>query len=976
MRTRKWLRGFLDLGATRDEENIAAASIELQEDTVLSALNILDTEPGVLLADEVGMGKTYEALGLLACVMESNPDARCIVVTPRPVLNQQWYRVANRFRDKGLYFFGPDALAKVDRIVDLPDACRKHSVVFAPINIFTSERSSWERGALLRLWFQTRCLAGPTRGAIRRRIEDADLQLQDDSYNSIIGRPVESFATPPEEAFRRPDGDGDPGLDDLFDQGLDAFLSKWAVQRALSRARYYLIASVLPRFDLLVVDEAHKFKNPWTVQSRAISQILNRHFEKALFLTATPFQLGVSELRRVFEIFGRARTVRTGFQNHVDELFEGIRSYQESYNQFESAWKYVDERQARAFAEWYEAARDLPSPGFESVDDPNVLSLAHTALELRRLKGSQVERGFRRWTVRSLKPGKQERRAERQHVVSSSNQATIPILLYQRLIEERQRSGRQTHIAAAQTNIASSFEATRQGALLTDTDRSVKVRAYQELVHQVLDLSMGCHPKIEEVVGEIFQAGQGSEKVLVFCERIATIQALKTRLQDRWMEHQLQLWRRVYSNGTQESIFGISTEGQRKLGEFQKLALRFTKAQDQLTLTLRESYPFTLFVPRDEDDLPKALWSSRDDILQEANRILGVQLTSGTSALRTDYRIARRCIDQAVARWFEKNRPNVFRHWDDVSPKANLPESLLHKDYIHIGLDGIEDPEEREMRGKADTSPQWAISDSVFKAVLRRGRPSIWFPFRERLAGFTPEMRVLIVDAVRFYLTRREVPFLLELLRNAGGRHATSAKIRRTLEGWWKKPACHWRVEVREFLEYMPRLGTSEQREVLDDALKEGHFVQSTLDAGSRSRRQNAFNTPFYPMVLIGNQTMQEGLDLHRSCRRVIHHDLRWNPADIEQRTGRVDRHGSLSEKIQATSPGEDWQIHISYPLLDRSSDPHQYRVVKEREKWLNFLLGRPPEAGVDDLDGEAWIPLPRLLAEDLRVNLAPERSK
>ena len=46
-------------------------------------------------------------------------------------------------------------------------------------------------------------------------------------------------------------------------------------------------------------------------------------------------------------------------------------------------------------------------------------------------------------------------------------------------------------------------------------------------------------------------------------------------------------------------------------------------------------------------------------------------------------------------------------------------------------------------------------------------------------------------------------------------------------------------------------------------------------------------------MVLIANEVMQEGLDLHRSCRRVVHHDLPWNPAQLEQRVGRVDRLGS-----------------------------------------------------------------------------------
>ena len=973
MRTKQWLRGFLRLDATREQENIAQASIDLQEDTVLAALELLDRESGVLLADEVGMGKTYQALGLLACMLEGKKDARCIVVTPRPVLNEQWLRVANRFRDMGFYPFPEGSIAKIDHLVDLPAACQEHAVVFTPINVFTSSRSYWERGALLRIWFQQRHLPGPTRAAIRRRLEDGDLQVKE--HNWFLKKRVESFTSPSEATFRRIDGDGDAGLDNLLDQGIDAFRNKWAVQRAFSRARYHLVGSLLPNFDLVVVDEAHKLKNPWTVQSQAVSLVLNRRFDKAVFLTATPFQLGVSELRRVFEIFGRARAVRSGFAADVEDLFDGIRSYQDAYNRFEAAWKFVDEDQASSFSSWYDENRDRPDMDFDSVEDPNVLSLARMAVELRHLKESRVERGFRRWTIRNLKPGKRERRNEIPVPLPPTDRSMIPILLYQRLLEARARSGRQTHIAAAQTNIASSFQAARGGALLSDEHGTAEVREYQNIVRQVLEHNTEQHPKVERVVDEIFQAGDRDEKSLVFCERNATIRALRERVEAQWMDRQLRLWRKHYRKATPEGIFGISSGEGRILGEFQKLANRFTKAQDSLTLGLRESYPFTLFVPPGESNLPADLWKEKESLLEDANQILSAQLTSGTSATRPDYRIARRCIDQAVARWFEKNRPEVFDCWDDISPKKGLARALLASDFMYIGLDGVADPEEVEMRGRADTPPQWTISDTIFSAVLSRGRPSIWFPFREKLARFEPALRVLIVDAVRFYLTRREVPFLVELRGKARKTGATSLMIRNKLESNWNDPAWAWKQKVEEFLDYLPRLGPTEQKEVLDDALREGRFVQTTLDAGSRTRRQNAFNTPFYPMVLLGNQTMQEGLDLHRSCRRVVHHDLRWNPADLEQRTGRVDRHGSLSEKLQATPPGEDWQIHVHYPLLERSSDPRQYHVVKEREKWLNFLLGRPPEAGIDDSNYAGWIPLPVALAEDLRVDLSPDRA-
>ena len=76
-------------------------------------------------------------------------------------------------------------------------------------------------------------------------------------------------------------------------------------------------------------------------------------------------------------------------------------------------------------------------------------------------------------------------------------------------------------------------------------------------------------------------------------------------------------------------------------------------------------------------------------------------------------------------------------------------------------------------------------------------------------------------------------------------------------------------------------------------------FVSGETKNDGKARAIAGFNTPLYPEVLITTGVLAEGVDLHRSCRRVIHHDLPWNPAKLEQRTGRVDRIGSLSSRLR-----------------------------------------------------------------------------
>ena len=148
-----WLRGFLHLDALQQQEPISDTAIRLQEDTVIAALSILDREPGVLLADEVGMGKTSRRSGywparsrLLVGRTVSPTSSWSLPGRPQPSVA----RSARTFRQKEFYGgFPKDTFHEVGHITELPDATARHHVMFAPINVFTSARGHAERGFLL-----------------------------------------------------------------------------------------------------------------------------------------------------------------------------------------------------------------------------------------------------------------------------------------------------------------------------------------------------------------------------------------------------------------------------------------------------------------------------------------------------------------------------------------------------------------------------------------------------------------------------------------------------------------------------------------------------------------------------------------------------------------------------------------------------------------------------------------------------------
>jgi hypothetical protein len=64
--------------------------------------------------------------------------------------------------------------------------------------------------------------------------------------------------------------------------------------------------------------------------------------------------------------------------------------------------------------------------------------------------------------------------------------------------------------------------------------------------------------------------------------------------------------------------------------------------------------------------------------------------------------------------------------------------------------------------------------------------------------------------------------------------------------------------------------------------------------APGRTRKESvraAFNSPFWPFVLVSTTVGQEGLDFHHYCHSVMHWNLPSNPVDLEQREGRIHRY-------------------------------------------------------------------------------------
>ena len=76
-------------------------------------------------------------------------------------------------------------------------------------------------------------------------------------------------------------------------------------------------------------------------------------------------------------------------------------------------------------------------------------------------------------------------------------------------------------------------------------------------------------------------------------------------------------------------------------------------------------------------------------------------------------------------------------------------------------------------------------------------------------------------------------------------------------------------------------------------------FYKDEGDSSKSSNRKesirSSFNSPFRPFVLATTSIGQEGLDFHYYCRKVMHWNLPSNPIDLEQREGRINRFKCLA---------------------------------------------------------------------------------
>src|SRR3989442_4842888 len=312
-----------------------------QARTAEALLARLQQQPGVVLADEVGMGKTFVGLAVAASVALARPDDGPIVVMVPPSLKQKWPKdwevfrahcVSSAVRGR-LQAASADSGVAFMRLLDDPRERQKAIVFLTHGALNRTLTDEWVKLALIRRALLRRTSLEHIRGALPRfagrllRSQWVDREAPD-LWERLLDNPPDRWRRLMKTAGLERMVDDDPVPKPLVEaieqlditpvvevlEHLPVRESAYIAER-LQEARQVLSHALgdlwklwlgQTRFQspLLIFDEAHHLKNVTRLSSlfaeegaHEDSETVSRGplagvFTRMLFLTATPFQLG------------------------------------------------------------------------------------------------------------------------------------------------------------------------------------------------------------------------------------------------------------------------------------------------------------------------------------------------------------------------------------------------------------------------------------------------------------------------------------------------------------------------------------------------------------------------------------------------------------------------------------------------------------------------------------------------------------
>lgn len=869
-----------------------------QRRTAADILRRLRSQEGIILADQVGMGKTYVALAVAVSQILSTPQACQVVVFVPASVADKWVREWEKFSETliepgtGIRCV-PEAIRSGEnflKALSVPPERRNHIVVVTHTALNREVDDSFVQLALLYYATYRRWDADVLRQRIAKWCDGRKGLIPDRRFNEErVGKLLDKSPQEWGETWRRMEGCEDLGEEPVPRLLIDAFrpgnfeglleelrrlpANRSAnVQSHIDSARQKLktrmveilkrsLAAIEPDLPLLIVDEAHRLKNDGPKISRLFAPrsadsadgVFAGIFRRMLFLTATPFQLGHSELVNVLRRMSAVRVLRPRpaepLENRLKTLEKALTAAQACAITLDAAWGRLGASELAHFDAWHPNAHAPEGIGAAARE-----AWEHACLAVKARH--QMHNLLRLWVIRHARKPRRDYLPGRAITAGGPGPwggleipeyAALPFLLAARAQSVAlDQAGPARPLFAY--GIASSYEAfgrlggeTAEDGI--DSDQPIDERDdsdpsrrehlarpdaigwYRAEIDRALgdEKTRNTHPKVRATVEKATRLWLAGEKCLVFCWFIRT---------------------------------GIAVE--RALG----------------------------------DHIEKLIAERAAAALQVG-----------------DAASAREALDRISDRLFRSDSASYQRFWERLRT-ALVEASGGHEDVLELVVDAAI----RHMRTHGYLVRYTPLSPEL-------GDEEVWAGINGQNPGHINLIERWRLFAVRLAGAREQIHVVSPSEKHDG----EFTRIHNALLG------------VRGDDDASPGRGAS---------LRSVRRASGQIDRHDRERLIVLFNTPFAPELLVASSVMGEGIDLHQECRCVIHHDLDWNPSVLEQRTGRLDRIGALAERV-----GQN--IEVYEPYLAGTHDEKMFRVVKDRAGWFDIVMGRPSGSDERATDAE-----------------------
>lgn len=919
---------------------------EKQLEGAVALYNLLQRQKVAYLADEVGMGKTYVALGVASLFRHFQPGWRVLYIAPRENLQLKWKKELLNFTrhnwrvvDNRVKTFADTPAYGVSLCTNLIDLARQSALYARRDFIVRLTSFSFPLGSETRQW-------QAKRDELLREIPWLD-RTQFDLRNK--------------EVFKQ-----------NYARGINA---------------------ALPHFDLLILDEGHNLKHGLSphvaARNRLLANVLgtapndnpdafpqySRRFDRALILSATPLESDYRELWNQLNLLGEGAAWRA--------LVEGEDDPENQAHKLETTRRFMIRRltglningklhtKNMYRREWRQGGVENFDDPLKIQDDRQRLVVALVQKKVAEIVGS--ERFSNSFQIGML--------------------ASFESFLETAKVKEREAEGASNFDDAAQTDT----DIEREGV----DRRSINklAQSYERLFNDTLP-----HPKMDSVSDSLKASFETGEKALVFVRRIASVRELSEKLNRAYDRHLLGYVQARLPEASQVQVQSAYARYLAERRERKKSALATVEA------TIPDSEEETIIRQDDDegDSSTFFAWFFRGrrvlELLSGAAFRLN-RLDSESSAFATIFeenyltRLLGATDDPLellahhtalsrgdVETLLRREAFNLFAGSSQAKDFARVRVFRAYQESV-LGLvaqhaqDAILRERARIMRqerfgahvvGNVEPPPNFApphdhLTTKTFFTELRL-RPAltaVLFPnetMRDFRATFRREelRRELLAVVARLghayidlWLTAVAPLENLDLgQQEREGGERLMREFLDLLERQQSEPGLNAYYELSQVAQHLDLVLAVNFPDASEKPIAElGKYFSWTLGhqspvagmtGNSKSQRVIAqFRMPGYPLVLVTTDVLQEGEDLHTFCKRVVHYGISWMPSSLEQRTGRVDRIHSLAQRVldrqSAVTPDQFLQVY--YPHLRDTVERVQVERVYERmNRFLRML--------------------------------------